>query len=161
MRLHTILFYVLLFSLLSCDNSRNISKDNICDQTFQEDKFISSVGITVTRKTVLHCDGAFESSVSYRHRHITEGELGGSDHLSGTWQIEENIPQNVTEAVTKYGLKDGDYSVIKYLTSNGINGYCLYYKGQSRYVLTPIYLNQIPLNKYDDSGSLRIRGGFL
>lgn len=150
---------LLVFLLYSCDNSKNVSKKQICDKIFKDDKFLESIGMTVTRTTILKCDGTFESGVSYSQ--LTEGELGTSDQLIGSWEIEKRIPENIKDAVIKYGLKHDRYSVIKYSSSNGISGYCLYYKEQSLYVLTPLYLNQIPMNKYDDSGSLGIWGGFL
>lgn len=154
-----ILFVPLLISLFSCDNSKNIGKDDICDKTFQEETFLSNIGMTVTRNTVLKCDGTFKSGVSYSQ--ITEGELGGSDNLSGSWEVVNSIPESIVDAVREYGLKDDNYSIIKYSSSNGISGYCLYYKEQSYYLLKPLYLDQIPLNRYEDSGSLGIWGGYL
>lgn len=148
-----------VFSLFSCDNSKNVSKEQICDKIFKDDKFLESIGMTVTRTSVLKCDGTFESGVSYSQ--LTEGELGISDQLTGSWEIEKEIPENIKDAVRKYGLKDDNYSIIKYSSSNGISGYCIYYKEQAYYVLRPLYLNQIPLKNYEDSGSLGIWGGYL
>ena len=147
------------FSLFSCDNSKNVSKEQVCAKIFKDDQYLSSIGMTVTRTTVLNCDGTFESGVSYSQ--LTEGELGTSDQLTGSWEIEKDIPENIKDAVKEYGLKHDRYSVIKYSSSNGISGYCLYYKEQAYYVLTPLYLNQIPLKNYEDSGSLGIWGGYL
>ena len=45
----TFFSYLLLFT--SCDNSRNIGKDDICDKTFLSDEFVSYIGVSVTRTT--------------------------------------------------------------------------------------------------------------
>ena len=157
--LTSLFLLILLATLQSCDNSKNVSKEQICDKIFKEDKFLENIGMTVTRTTVLKCNGTFESGVSYRQ--LTEGELGTSDQLKGSWEIEKDIPENIVDAVREYGLKHDNYSVIKYSSSNGVSGYCLYYKEQAYYILKPLYLNQIPLKNYEHSGSLGIWGGYL
>ena len=143
----------------SCDNSKNLTNEDVCGEIFKEEQFLSNIGMTVSRTTVLKCDGTFESGISYSQ--LTEGELGTSDRLTGSWEIEKDIPENVIDAVKEFGLKHDNYSIIKYSSSSGVNGYCLYYKQDSYYILRPLYLNQIPLKNYESSGSLGIWGGLL
>jgi len=151
-------FALLLFA--SCDNSRNVSQGDICDKTFQKDEFVSSIGVTVTRTTVLQCDGKFHSGETFTQ--ITEGQTQGHDsQLTGTWEIVNDIPENIVKAVIKYGLNHKNYSIIKYSSSRGLDGYCLYYKIEGYYLLTPLYLDQIPLKEYENEGSLGIWGGYL
>lgn len=150
---------ICFIAVFSCDNARNIDSSDICDKVFKSDNFISNVGMNVSRSTILKCNGTYKSGTTYSQ--ITEGELGGNDaELTGRWEVTKEIPDDVKRAVEEFGLKDDNYSIIKYSSSNGINGYCLYHKVEQYYSLTPLYLGQIPMNQYENSASLGIWEGF-
>jgi len=77
------------------------------------------------------------------------------NHFSGTWQlINGNIPEDVINAVKKYGIDGTNYSIIKYSSSNGVNDYCVYYP--SSYDGSPTLA---PLNVSCDPNNAGIYGG--
>lgn len=85
-------------------------------------------------------------------------------HYTGSWEIIKEIPQEVKDAVKKYGVSNNNYSIIKYSSSKGVSGYCLYYKSSyGDYIsLEPLYMGQVSLNSLEnDYGALGICGGEL
>lgn len=158
-----IVSYLIIASLLvSCNSASSISKNDVCGK-----RFISSTtnsmnsSISFDTGTIFKCNGTFESGAVSR---ATGHNSVDRAHFTGNWEIIKDIPEDVKQAVVKYGLDHNDYSIIKYASSNGINGYCLYYKisGYNTITLAPLYLDQVSMYEYQkEHGALGIFGGNL
>ncbi|MDN5289645.1 MAG: hypothetical protein JWR38_5924 [Mucilaginibacter sp.] len=155
--------------LISCNDASNIEKTDICGKEFTEsikDPMYSNVSTTYT--TVLNCDGTFTSGnktdlVDSSAVHQAEFHTN-SLYFTGKWEVIKNIPDNVKQAVITYGLKEDDhnYSIIKYSSSNGVSGYCLYHLVNSTGSISPLNTGQV--SQYDwgnVAGSPGIFDGFL
>lgn len=140
--------------------SSNIKKEDICGKSFTSSTPTSS-GFSNDTGTTLNCDGTFESG------EVTRGDLTSSNsvnrsHFTGTWQLINEIPEDVRQAVSKFGVKNNDYSIFKYSSSNGVTGYCLCYLVSSSIKIEPLFTGQI--SQYDwgnVSGATGIFGGSL
>lgn len=155
-----LMFFAVLVS--SCNNMANISKDDICGKRFTSSTPDSMTeGISFDTGTTLKCDGTFESGAVSR---VTGRNSVDRAYFTGTWSVVKEIPEEVKEAVVKYGLDHNNYSIIKYSSSNGIDGYCLYYQLSQYYtkILAPLYLGQVSIHTYgNEYGALGIFGGDL
>lgn len=161
-----LMFFAVLLS--SCNNMANISKEDLCGKEFKdkvEDSMIE--GVSFKTSTILRCDGTFESNAYTRFESsspLYNNSTKSEGHYTGTWSIVKEIPEEVKEAVVKYGLDHNNYSIIKYSSSNGIDGYCLYYQLSQYYtkILAPLYLGQVSMHTYgNEYGALGIFGGDL
>ena len=160
------LYSLLLLPLfLSCNTASNIDKADICGKEFTstvQDPMYNDVSSTDV--TTLKCDGTFDSMHSKNLDHPSEHSLASANrHFTGTWQIVKEVPENVKQAVIEYGLKadDHNYSIIKYSSSNGVNGYCLFSEVDSNYSLEPLNTGQVSEHDWGHvSGAAGILSGF-
>lgn len=152
---------VVTIVILSCNNYSNIKVEDICGKRFTSSSSSSSGVGSNNTGTTLSCNGTFESGET---TYVTGYNAVDRNHFTGTWQLVKDIPEDVKQAVTKFGLKNKDYSIIQYSSSNGVAGYCIYYCEEISNELTiqPLYLNQVSEYAYsEESGSLGIHGGHL
>ncbi len=157
------LFYlVMIFITYSCGNVSNIKSFDICGKRYassiQSPK--ASEGSFDTG-TTLKCDGTFESGAVNRKTGQSSVDLA---YFTGTWEIIKEIPTEVRQAVKKYGIDHNNYSIIKYSSSNGIIGYCVYYKNSydNTPSIQPLLMGQVSISTYQSKdGALGIFGGFL
>ena len=126
----SILIIVLGLIISSCNNFSGVKKDDICGKSFRGSSSspVDSHSIT-SERTTLNCDGTFESSSSSREE---GGELLGYHSNSvgqykGSWELVNDISDEIKNAVKKYGIKHTNYSIIKYSSNNGVTDYCVYY----------------------------------
>ena len=140
--------------LFSCNNFENIKKEDICGKRFTSSIPSSiSQGVSYDSGTTLKCDGTFESGHVVRMRGQNTRDLS---YYTGTWEIINQIPDEVRNAVIKFGLDHKNYSIIKYTSSNGITDYCVYYPNS--YNGTPTLAT---LNIYSHPDNAGIHDGFL
>jgi hypothetical protein len=161
----TKLFHLLLMTIIlltSCNSSSNIKKEDICGKRFTSSTPVSSDSdYSNDTGTTLNCDGTFESGEVTRGDQTRENSVDRS-HFTGTWQLIDEIPDNVKQTVIKFGVKNDDYSIIKYSSSNGVSGYCLCYMISGTYKLEPLFTGQISLYDWGNvSGATGIFGGSL
>lgn len=159
--------FLLSALLLSCNNMTKIEKADICGKKFSSSTPSPlSSGLSTDTGTTLNCDGTFESGAVSRSENLVAVGFGSRNliHFTGTWDVINDIPDSVKAAVKEYGLLDNNYSIIKYSSSNGVLGYCLYYKNSiGGYIcLEPLYMGQVPTSTYENNyGALGICGGEL
>ncbi len=150
---------------MSCNNVTNIKKEDFCGKRISSSTPSAvAEGFSFDTGTTFNCDGTFESGAVSRSDEMAKVGYNSSDrgHFTGTWENIKEIPDEVRQAVKKYGLKDDNYSIIKYSSSNGIKGYCLYYESSfdNSVVIEPLYMGQVPMSTYEnDYGALGIFGG--
>jgi len=166
-----LLKFLLLLSfpafVISCNSAKNIDKTDICGKEFTEtiqDPMYNDVSTTET--TVFNCDGTFTSDET---GNISDPSSShpmnfNNPHFAGKWEIIKDIPDNVKQAVIEYGLDkdDHNYSIVKYSSSNGISGYCLYNIIDSKGSISALNTGQV--SQYDwghISGAPGIFDGFL
>jgi len=153
--------------MVSCENVANIKKEDICGKRFTSSTPSPLVsGLSTDTGTTLKCDGTFESGAVSRSPELVDRGYGSRDlgYFTGSWEIIKAIPDDVKEAVNKYGINDGSYSIIKYSSTSGISGYCVYYKSSvGGYIsLEPLFLGQVSMHSYEnDYGAMGIYGGEL
>ncbi len=149
-------FIVLATIMMSCSNFSNVKKEDICGKRFTSSvPSAISEGVTYDAATTFKCDGTFESGEVTR---MTGQNTRNNHYYTGTWEIVKIIPDEVKNAVKKYGIENENYSIIKYSSSNGVTDYCMYYP--SSYDGSPT-LGTLGVNhsrEYDDLG---IYDGFL
>jgi len=146
-------FLTLAIIMLACNNYSNVKKEDICGK-----RYTSSVpspiiqGVSDDTGTTLKCDGTFESGEVTR---MTGQNTVDKHYYTGTWEIIKDIPEEVKNAVKKYGVEHSNYTIIKYSSSNGITDYCIYYP--SSYDNSPTLSS---LNVSCDPDNAGIYGGF-
>lgn len=119
------IFIVLATIMMSCSDFTNVKKEDICGKRYTSSYPSSTIeGVSYDSGTTLKCDGTFESGAVTR---MTGQNTVNRNHYTGTWKIVNDIPDDVKNAVIRYGLEDENYSIIKYSSSNGVTDYCLYY----------------------------------
>jgi hypothetical protein len=163
------IIYLLVMAvvLTSCNNASNIKKEDICGKRFTSSTPSPLVsGLSTDTGTTLKCDGTFESGSVSRSQELVARGYGSKDlnHFTGTWEIVKDFPVEVKEAVKKYGIQHNNYSIIKYSSSGGVSGYCVYYKSSigSFISLEPLFLGQVSMHAYENEyGALGIHGGEL
>ncbi len=118
-------FIVLATLMMSCNNFTNVDKEDICGKRYTSSYPSSTVeGVSYDTGTTLKCDGTFESGAVTR---MTGQNTVDRNYYTGTWEIVNDISDEVRNAVKRYGLDHNNYSIIKYSSSNGVTDYCLYY----------------------------------
>jgi len=119
------IFIVLVTLMLSCNNFSNVKKGDICGKRFTGSYSSSTVnGVSFDTGTTLKCDGTFESGAVTR---MTGQNTVNRDYYTGTWEIVNEISDELKNAVKRYGFEGENYSIIKYSSSNGVTDYCIYY----------------------------------
>lgn len=120
------IFVLLAFIMMSCSsNFSNVKKEDICGKRFTSSYPSSTVeGVSTDTGTTLNCNGTFESGAV---RRMTGQNSVNENHYTGTWEIVNEISDEVKYAVKRYGIEDDNYSIIKYSSSNGVTDYCVYY----------------------------------
>lgn len=152
------LLCILLFITTSCNTAKDASKEDICGRYTSSTPDSMTEGISRDSGTTLKCDGTFESGLVSRVEGYNSVDRA---YFTGTWSVVEEIPAEVIQAVIEFGLNHDDYSIIKYSSSNGIEGYCLYNYYSPYYSIEPLYLGQVSRREYGNvSGALGIFGGF-
>lgn len=119
-------FFIALITLfISCNNFKNVKKEDICGKRFTSSYPSSTIeGVSYNTGTTLNCNGTFESGAVTR---MTGQNSVNRDYFTGTWELVDEISDDVKYAVKEYGLEHENYSIIKYSSSNGITDYCLFY----------------------------------
>ncbi|MCJ7448262.1 MAG: hypothetical protein MUO72_11250 [Bacteroidales bacterium] len=157
-----LVFLLTIFIMLSCSNVSNIKNEDICGKRYTSSTPSAiSEGVSFDTGTTLKCDGTFESGAVSR---MTGFNSVDRAYFTGNWEVIKEIPDEVRLAVKKYGLDHNNYSIIKYSSSNGVNGYCLYYRVSydNSINFEPLYMGQVAMSAYEnEDGALGIFGGFL
>lgn len=155
MKLHiSIPFLVFAIIVSSCNDYTNVKISDICDKRFTSTIPSSTIeGVSHDSGTFLKCDGTFESGLVTR---MVGQNTRNRNYYTGTWELIDEINDDIIYAVKRYGIKHENYSIIKYSSSNGVTDFCLYYP--SSYDGTPTLGK---LNVYCDPDNSGIYGGFL
>lgn len=156
-----VFFILIMFVLTVCYGiyfictqhySYHIKTTDLCGKEFRDHLTDSLSGVTNFYYTKFNCDGTFESSRSSTYSQYNI-KTGTDINFTGSWEIVNNIPDNVKQAVVEFGKDDDNYTVIKYSSSNGISGYCLYYDEH----VDALYLGQISKYQWShEAGALGI-----
>lgn len=148
-----------MFSALfiCCLNKK--AKEGFCGKVFKYDNAVGKIGIVDERRTILNCNGTFISG--YITRQNGAGIVDNkSNQFTGKWSLVNDISRDVLSVIKKDGFNIDEVTVIKYSSSNGVYGYCIYTTVNNHYGLIPLYLGQISMDNYEASGSLGIWEGF-